>query len=241
MKISTIVLGVAMAVAAFTLAGHEGFAQQVHTGPGVHAVQQSDTTLSDRVAALEAQVKQLTAQVQALTKALAQTTKTANDANFKAGLATAWINANGKNAQTSGNGGAGAHGGYIDDLKGPSVDVSSASPKGPEDAGPPASAVDTPPQKTSYPASATTMCVVADVHTYSDRMHIRCKQAIDGSIFYFASESGSTVSAQLQVLNAIQFNGLVNKLVAITYAPDPGQNPAGCLTSDCRRLLGTKS
>src|SRR5450631_3583654 len=106
MKASPILCGVIVALAAFASSAAGAPVDQFHLAPGVQAVAPSDASLSDQVNALQAKVNQLTALVQKLQSQLAQTTKAANDAYFKAGLATMWINTNGDKllkAASSGN------------------------------------------------------------------------------------------------------------------------------------------
>jgi hypothetical protein len=243
MKASPILCGVIVALAAFASSAAGAPVDQFHLAPGVQAVAPSDASLSDQVNALQAKVNQLTALVQKLQSQLAQTTKAANDAYFKAGLATMWINTNGDKLLKA------ASSGNTNGAAGDSVNPSQLGGVGSNPPVPSTDAADnssnaSPPQNgdpfaTSGPGS--TLCNVADVHTYPDRLHIRCMQPTSGAIYYFATESNSAVAQLVQVANAVGVTGLINRTVQITYDANPGANPAGCLTTDCRRLLGVKS
>jgi hypothetical protein len=102
-------------------------------------------------------------------------------------------------------------------------------------------------------------CQVADVAVFDNRVHIHCgpspasagvleKMASDfGKLqsgeklvqiipVYFAVEAGSKIAAQVVELG---ISALINRrAVDIFYEANSAANPAGCLTSDCRRLTG---
>jgi hypothetical protein len=91
---------ITVAAIALTLATAAVFGQTTLKLPGqLQPVRPQDTNSpTERIAALETQVAQLTAKVNSLSAKLDQTSKSAFDANFKAGLVQVWVNANGDGA-----------------------------------------------------------------------------------------------------------------------------------------------
>jgi hypothetical protein len=80
-------------------------------------------------------------------------------------------------------------------------------------------------------------CTPGDVTVYAgSRIHIRCLEAVSGSIIYFAVGTGDTDADKLlSILNvAIANPGLK---VVVDYIDSSASNPAGCNVGDCRRLV----
>jgi hypothetical protein len=84
--------------------------------------------------------------------------------------------------------------------------------------------------------TARTSCTPANIAVFSNRIHIKCSQALqDGTQFFAVATSDPSVDRILSVLNvAIVSPGLK---VVLDYATSPSDNPPGCLTSDCRKML----
>jgi hypothetical protein len=80
-------------------------------------------------------------------------------------------------------------------------------------------------------------CTISELAVHTNRIHIRCNPG-DGGISFFAA---STASAEIVRTN--QFLTLGNtayalgKTINIWYETDQAQNPPGCLTSDCRKII----
>ena len=86
-------------------------------------------------------------------------------------------------------------------------------------------------------AAAASHCVVLEVATWDNRVHIQAKCDYDGvAPPYLAVESNSPMAA-----TAIQVGlfALTNKrFVNLFWDQNAGANPAGCNQNDCRRLIG---
>lgn len=106
---------------------------------------------------------------------------------------------------------------------------------------------------TPHPASAQydqfnneVSCTVGEVAVYPDRVHVFCSAG--GYVFvagnqsfpirYFAVETDSPLAAQLVTIASAAT--ISRRDISVTLDPDYGNNPAGCLVIDCRRLLGVK-
>lgn len=89
-------IAITAAAVVLVLVAGSAFAQMIRAMP--IAPTQNQNNLAAQVSALQSQVQQLSAQVQSLNTELAQTAKSASDANIKSGIDTAWINTNGDGA-----------------------------------------------------------------------------------------------------------------------------------------------
>jgi hypothetical protein len=87
----------------------------------------------------------------------------------------------------------------------------------------------------------STICTVSEVGVLEDRIHIRCTVGtVTGTdtVFFFAYPTDS-----LHAATANRFLTLMNSAYALTkqitvgFASDPVNNPAGCVSTDCRRLI----
>ena len=81
MKFLSIVCTSVVVLTAFTLTAHDAVAQQPRVTPGVQVVKPNDSTLSERVNALQAQVNQLVVEVKSLNSQIAQI-KASTDKDF---------------------------------------------------------------------------------------------------------------------------------------------------------------
>ena len=92
-------------------------------------------------------------------------------------------------------------------------------------------------------------CNVIDVATFSNRVHLHCKgdvQACDllpggckgqgNGIAYYAVEVASPMASQVIQIGLAAFAS--HRTLGVFYDDNAGANPAGCNTSDCRRLIG---
>ncbi len=93
-----------------------------------------------------------------------------------------------------------------------------------------------------------TSCQVTDVSAFADRVHVRCVLSeVDRrfnsrlglpQIEYFAvANTGEFANSFATVATAAR---QANKPLAIIFSTDPNQNPAGCLTSDCRAAVSAR-
>jgi hypothetical protein len=89
------------------------------------------------------------------------------------------------------------------------------------------------------PAQMKTSCTVADIRTFPDRVHIQCQNVTLGSVIYFATEPGTTAAQQAQG-PALILPKFYHSAITLTFNPNVAANPAGCLPTDCRRLIGTQ-
>ena len=96
MNIKSIVIVIIAVAAASTAASGQN---KVIVPGALQTIRPNDApSQAERITALESQVAQLTAQLKTLNTKLDQTSKTAFDANFKAGVDQIWINDNGDGA-----------------------------------------------------------------------------------------------------------------------------------------------
>jgi hypothetical protein len=104
MKFSAIKCASIVALTVFALTAHDAVAQQPRLAPGVQAVKPNDTTLPERVNALQAEVNLLSAEVKSLQKQLATfaTSHSLDEANAKINKVLLWVNNYGTAAQNAG-------------------------------------------------------------------------------------------------------------------------------------------
>jgi len=102
MKLSSIICASIVALSVFTLTAVGQVRQQFNVPPGVQAVKPNDTTLPERVNALQAEVNQLVAEINSLKNQLASVQKDTVAANLKSAAAVLWINNNGELSKQAG-------------------------------------------------------------------------------------------------------------------------------------------
>lgn len=78
-------------------------------------------------------------------------------------------------------------------------------------------------------------CFVRDVMAFYDRTHVRCYNAAEGRLSYFAVDTGQPVAETL-LLKAWK-SMRSGKPLQLKYAPTPDLNPPNCKARDCRRLI----
>ena len=99
-------------------------------------------------------------------------------------------------------------------------------------------------------------CWIADVGAFTNRVHIRCTRdtgpslgglhtpdyvpppEADAGIVYFAVGAASDSALADRVIALASSASQQNKQVQIFYRTNPAENPPGCQTNDCRRLIG---
>jgi hypothetical protein len=91
---------------------------------------------------------------------------------------------------------------------------------------------------TTVPANAATglHCVVLEVASFDNRVHIRAKCDYSPVPTYVAVESNSPMAATTVQVGLYAMTG--KHFVNIFYDENVGANPAGCNQDDCRRLIG---
>ena len=84
--------------------------------------------------------------------------------------------------------------------------------------------------------------VVTGIATFTNRIHLRCNTANNGTIYFYAYPNDSAHSVVAgQMLAVINTAYALGKGVDVYYYPDSGSNPPGCGTGDCRGLWGVES
>ena len=78
-------------------------------------------------------------------------------------------------------------------------------------------------------------CFVRDVMAFYDRTHVRCYNAAEGRLVYFAVDTGQPVAETVLVK---AWKSMRNgKPLQLKYAPTSDLNPPNCKPKDCRRLI----
>lgn len=78
-------------------------------------------------------------------------------------------------------------------------------------------------------------CFVRDVMAFYDRTHVRCYNAANGRLVYFAVDTGQPVAETLLVKAWKSMRS--GKPLQLKYAPTSDLNPPNCKPRDCRRLI----
>ena len=78
-------------------------------------------------------------------------------------------------------------------------------------------------------------CFVRDVMAFYDRTHVRCYNAAEARLVYFAVDTGQPVAETLLVKAWKSMRS--GKPLLVKYAPTADLNPPNCKQGDCRRLI----
>jgi hypothetical protein len=96
------------------------------------------------------------------------------------------------------------------------------------------------PQYTSTsdePVGGPFTCTIGNIATFSNRIHVFCSNAVPPLPQYFAAWGDSAHAlATNRFLTLLNTAYALGKPVHIYYFDDPGQNPTGCNTNDCRGI-----
>lgn len=91
-------------------------------------------------------------------------------------------------------------------------------------------------ESTLAPA-AWTSCTPIQAATFSNRVHVRCAEAVSGISFFAATTTDQAFAAR--VLSLVSTAQVAGKTLAIQYNPaDTSGAAVGCLASDCRLIIG---
>ena len=82
-------------------------------------------------------------------------------------------------------------------------------------------------------------CTIAGVASLPDRVHFQCRQTVLGSVVDFATEANSAI-ARRTTSPAMMMTRICHITLAVLYNPDAAANPAGCLPTERRRILGAQ-
>lgn len=78
-------------------------------------------------------------------------------------------------------------------------------------------------------------CFVRDVMAFIDRTRVRCHNAAEGRLVFFAVDTGQPFAGTL--LQKAWRSMRSGKPLQLKYAPTPDLNPPNCRVKDCRRVI----
>lgn len=84
-------------------------------------------------------------------------------------------------------------------------------------------------------------CTISEVAVYDNRIHVRCTTApaaYSAVYFFAASSSPANIENTNRYLILLNTAYALNKPVTLGFDSATSANPGGCLTSDCRKLVG---
>jgi UDP-N-acetylmuramyl pentapeptide phosphotransferase/UDP-N-acetylglucosamine-1-phosphate transferase len=88
-------------------------------------------------------------------------------------------------------------------------------------------------------SAATTFytCKSVDIHSFAERIHVRCDQPTGGGIVFFAAATANSAHAA-RILSVLMMAHLTGRTLVVEYDPNDTSGTAfGCQAHDCRRLL----
>jgi hypothetical protein len=89
----------------------------------------------------------------------------------------------------------------------------------------------------SSAASTFYTCKSVDVHSFAERIHVRCNQPTGGGIVFFAVSTANSAHAA-RILSVLMTAHLTGRNIVVEYDPNDTSGTAfGCQAHDCRRLL----
>lgn len=88
--------------------------------------------------------------------------------------------------------------------------------------------------KPAAPATGTHSCSVGSVAVFQSRVHVYCTNAAGAVRFFAAATKDPAASMFIQV--AAQAKAASQK-ISIEYSTKTADNPSGCQTNDCRKIL----
>jgi hypothetical protein len=90
-------------------------------------------------------------------------------------------------------------------------------------------------------ATAGFNCNINEVAMYANRAHIRCANSVavgSDTVWFFAIENTSANKTFINRVIAIGLTNMsMNRWVYVNYDTSSSNNPPGCLTGDCRKLV----
>ena len=89
------------------------------------------------------------------------------------------------------------------------------------------------------PDAISFKCTVDNVAAFENRIHLRCNNPYNTTIYYFAypTDSAHTATAN-QILAIANTAFALGKPVWVYFNSSSADNPPGCNTGDCRGLVG---
>ncbi|MFA5837919.1 MAG: hypothetical protein WC837_13285 [Bellilinea sp.] len=103
-------------------------------------------------------------------------------------------------------------------------------------------AQDTPPEpQAELDAIGWFSCTIVAIAAFDDRIHVRCSNTPGSGVYWFAA--ASTYPNELlanRYLTLLNTAYALKSSVDIYWDSDSTHNPPGCLTGDCRKMVGLK-